>query len=143
MTQSVLLGYDKSALVEKNAAAEAYVTARPENVYITDVTALENIGAFTVYPNEKPVNLIDWGGTGMYSGWKEAQLAANGLSALAPEMFARENVYFITERGGDKLDLLMEYLRAHAGALGAVVCDVLPGDLAVYRFEFDPAGGDA
>lgn len=135
MTQSTLLRYDKNELVEQNAAAEAYVMAHPENIYLTDVTSIENLGAFTVYPGQKPINLIDWGGTGMHSGWKDAQLAANGVSEFSGALLLQQNVYFITARDSDKLVLLDAYLKAHAGAAGYTLCDTIAGALAVYRFD--------
>ena len=135
MTQATLLRYDKNELVEQTAAAEAYVMAHPENIYLTDVTSIENLGAFTVYPGQKPVNLIDWGGTGMHSGWKDAQLAANGVSEFSGALLLQQNVYFITARDSDKLALLDAYLKAHAGASGYALCDTIAGGLAVYRFD--------
>lgn len=136
MTAQTLLGYDKNGLVRQNAAAEAYAMAHPQNVYLTDVTSIENIGAFTVYPVKKPVNLVDWGGTGMHSGWKDSQLAQNGLVPFTGAMFQKENVYFMTAAQSDKLHLLDAYLRSHDSFCGySAVEDVPGGDgLVVYRF---------
>ncbi len=141
MTQKTLFDTDRTALVEQNAAAETYAMEHPDNIYLTDVTSLENIGAFTVYPEEKPVNLIDWGGTGMHSGWKEAQLAANGLASLSAGLFRQENVYFITAVDSDKLAMLDAYLTAHAGAVGYTCIEPVADGLAAYRFSFDGGEG--
>ena len=137
-TQVALFSYDKSQKVHENAAVEAYVLLHPENVYITDVTSVENIALFTTYPdaNARPVNLVDWGGTGMYAGWKTAQLAKNGIDALSADLFRRENVYFITATDNNKLPLLDAYLRTHAGSVGYTVTDTITGTLNVYRFAF-------
>ena len=139
-TQIALFSYDKSQRVAESAAVEEYVMAHPDNVYITDVTSVENLAAFTTYPDAKPTNLIDWGGTSMPSGWKTAQIAINGFTALSADMFARDNVYFITERDGDKLRLLNAYLEKHAGARGYVQTDEIAGAIVVYRFGFVPGG---
>lgn len=138
-TQIALFSYDKTRLTGESAAVEEYVIAHPENIYLTDVTSVENIALFTVYPDEnaRPVNLIDWGGTGMCSGWKTAQLAVNGLAALTPDIFLRDNVYFITATDNDKLPLLDAYLREHADGAGYVATDTITGTLNVYRFYFD------
>ncbi|MEG1755969.1 MAG: hypothetical protein RRZ24_02050 [Clostridia bacterium] len=138
MTQRALLAYDKSEQVEQNAAAEQYVIAHSENLYITDVTSLENIALFTVYPdeNERPVNLVDWGGTGMYSGWKQKQLQTNGLERLSGEIFRGDNVYFVTAASSDRLDILYAYLVKHMGATGYDRTDLITGDIGVYHFLF-------
>ena len=136
MSWDVLLGYDKSQLIENNAAVEAYAMAHPDNVYITDVTGVENINAFAVYPDKKPTNLVDWGGTGMHSGWKEAQLQANGLEDFTGRVFRREGVYFITMAEEGKLDALYRYLAVHEEATGYTVLEPIGEGLAVYRFTF-------
>ncbi len=141
MSQSVLLGYDNSELIAQNARVEAYVMAHPDNVYITDVTGIENIDAFATYPADKPVNLVDWGGTGMHSGWKEAQLRLNGVEDFTGEIFQREGVYFITPAEGEKLNMLNRYLTAHWGATGYTAHERITGELTVYRFDFDVAEG--
>ena len=135
-TGDVALRYDKSTVIAENSAAEAYCMAHPENVYLTDVTSLENLAAFTVYPAEKPTNLVDWGGTAMHSGWKERQLALNGVSDFTGTVFRRENVYFLTEAEGEKLDILYAYLAAHEGATGYACVDYVTETAAVYRFTF-------
>ena len=138
LSQTVLteLKYDKRDLEAESAAAEAYCISHPENVYLTDVTSIENIGAFTVYPEEKPVNLVDWGGTGMHSGWKEEQLALNGLLPFNGSVFQRENVLFLTEEDGDKLKIIYAYLARHWGATGYEIVGDVTGNLVAYRFLF-------
>ena len=135
------LTYDKTAVVAKNDAAERYAAAHKENVYITDVSSIENLSLYTVWGEDAPTNLVDWGGTSMHAGWKDAQLSQNGLLPFTGDVFRRENVYFLTERDGKYLDMLFAYLSAHAGASGYTLTDTVDGDIAVYRFEFIKEAG--
>ncbi len=135
-TAGVVNRYDQSAIIAENAAAERYVIAHPDNVYITDPYTINNLNAWTVYPHDKPTNLLDWGGTSMHSAWQRQQLAVNGLDQLSAELFTRENVYFLTVRDGEDLATLMAYLEQHAGAVGYEQTDAVTERIAVYRILF-------
>jgi hypothetical protein len=108
-----------------------------DDVYFYAPRYLTNVEAFKAYPNEKPTNLIDWGGTGMYSGWKTLQLEQNGIESFSADLFRQDNVYLIGTAGAGELQVLVDYLAGHAGASGLTRVDTIGTDYAVYRVAYD------
>lgn len=110
--------YQPAQQIADMRAAERYAMDHAENVYIIQPTFIYNNEAFKTYPNEKPVNIVDWGDTGIYSGWKTRQLEINGLDALTPDIFRRDNVYLMGTKDAEELQVLVDYLVRDAGAKG-------------------------
>jgi hypothetical protein len=128
--------YQPAQQIASMRAAERYAMDHAENVYIIQPTFIYNNEAFKTYPDEKPVNIVDWGDTGMYSGWKTRQLEVNGLSGLTPEIFRQENVYLMGTAGGGELTVLVDYLVADAGAKGIEQVDSFADGYAIYKVVY-------
>ena len=138
MTKTVLWfnSYQPEAQITNMRVAEGYAMEHPKNVYIVQPTFIYNSEAFKSYPDQKPVNIIDWGDTGMYSGWKTHQLEVNGLTALTPDIFTQENVYLMGTDGAKELQVLVDYLVKDAGAAGIERVDSFGEGYAVYKVVY-------
>lgn len=117
-------------------AAEAYAMEHEQNVYLYMPTFIYNNEAFKTYPAEKPLNMLDWGDTGMYSGWKTRQLEQNGIAPLTPGVFARDNVYLMGTLEGQELQVLFDYLMKDAGAKGFERIDAFGEGYAIYKVVY-------
>ena len=128
--------YKPQQQMQDMRTVEAYAMAHEENVYLYMPTFIYNNEAFKTYPNEKPTNMLDWGDTGMYSGWKTRQLEINGLTALTPDIFAKDNVYLMGTADGKELDVLFDYLKKDAGATGISQVDTIGTGYAVFKVAY-------
>ena len=127
-------------LLARSSAVTAYAQAHPENVYIRDVYAANNVDALSVYPDNPPTNLIDWGGCDMNTATREKQLAVNHLdSTWAKDLFRLGNVYYIGDANERWLPLMEEYMTAHCGATGYEVVESVYGSIVAVRFLFGGA----
>lgn len=133
-TARTVYSYDSAEALAAARGLADYAMAHPGNVYIRDVYAANNFDAVTVYPDEKPVNLMDWGGCDMYTSARAAQMAKNGLTGPYADVFLQDNVYYVCEKDGVYSAMLSDYMAARYGA-GATVCDELSGGLAVIKFS--------
>ena len=121
-------------------AVTAYAQAHPENVYIRDVYAANNVDAQSVYPNNPPTNLIDWGGCDMNTITREQQLKVNNLdSTWAKDLFRLDRVYYIGDETGQYLPMMVGYMKQHCGATGYEVVDTITGGVVAVRFLFEAA----
>ena len=138
MTKTVLWfdSYHPKQEIANMRTAEAYAMEHKDNVYIIQPTFIYNNEAFKTYPDQKPTNIIDWGDTGMYSGWKTRQLEINNLSALTPEIFQKEHVYLMGTSSAKELQVLVDYLIKHAGATGLKQVDTVGEGYAVYKVVY-------
>ena len=116
--------------------AEAYVMEHSENVYVVMPNFIFNNEAFKTYPDEKPTNLIDWGDTGMYSGWKTRQLERNGIDSFTPDVFRKGNVYLMGTYDGKELRVLLDYLVKDAGAKDYERVDTVGEGYAVFKVVY-------
>ncbi len=128
--------YDPSGLNANVRTVETYAMEHIENAYIYAPRSLKNYEAFKAYPDEKPTNLIDWGDTGMYSGWKTLQIEQNGIGSFSAEMFRQENVFLIGKADASDLQVLLRYLQKHDGASGLETIDTIGTEYAVYRVAY-------
>lgn len=128
--------YHPAQQIADMRTAERYAMDHRENVYIIQPTFIYNIEAFKTYPKEKPVNIVDWGDTGMYSGWKTHQLEVNGLRALTPDMFRQNNVYLMGTADAKELQILVDYLVRDAGAKGIEQTDSFGEEYAVFKVVY-------
>lgn len=112
-----------------------YAMAHPGNVYIRDVYAANNFDATTVYPDEKPTNLMDWGGCDMYTSARAAQMEKNGLASPYADVFLLDNVYYVCEKDGAYLPMLADYMAGAWGAGTYEIADELPGGVAIVKFS--------
>lgn len=126
-----LTARDASAEVAQIRTLKAYAAAHPENLYIRDTSASDDIDAFPA-AGILTVNLLDWGGTGMYTGAQQEQLRQNGLESLDMSAFAKENTYFVTTEGAGTTAIFETYLRENA--LGTLIpVDTLPNGVRIFR----------
>jgi len=124
-------------MLARSSAVTAYAQAHPDNVYIRDVYVANNVDALSVYRDNPPVNLIDWGGCDMNTVTRVQQLAVNGLSSTwAKDLFREENVYYIGDTDQTYLELLTEYMNSHCGANGYEIVDQITENIVVVQFVF-------
>lgn len=128
--------YDPAELNANVRTVEAYAMEHSDNAYIYAPRTLKNYEAFKTYPDEKPTNLIDWGDTGMYSGWKTLQIEQNGIESFSAEMFRQDNVFLIGKTDASDLQTLLGYLQKHDGASGLETLDTIGTDYAVFRVVY-------
>jgi hypothetical protein len=125
-------------MLSRAQAVVSYVQEHPDNVYIRDVYAANNVDALSVYPDNPPVNLIDWGGCDMNTVTRERQLEANGLaSTFAKDLFRLDNVYYVGDTEGTCLPLFTEYMQTHCGATGYEIADTIVDNVVAVRFTFE------
>ena len=123
-------------LLRDSSAVMAYVLAHPENIYVRDTAVVSDIDAFTVYPENKPVNLLSWGGCEMRSAEAEKQLIVNGVAARDAELFRQENVYAILRADSTEEAVLLAYLKSARGATGLTRTDDITDEIGVYRVTY-------
>ncbi len=127
-------------MLARSQAVVAYAQEHPENVYIRDVYVANNVDALSVYPDNPPTNLIDWGGCDMNTVTREQQLAVNGLkSTFAKDIFPLKNVYYIGDTQDIYLPLFEEYMQTHCGASGYAVVDTIIDGIVAVQFTFEGA----
>lgn len=127
-------------MLARSQAVVAYAEEHPENVYIRDVYAANNVDALSVYPNDPPTNLIDWGGCDMNTITRQKQLEVNGLSStFAIDLFPLDNVYYIGDTQDRYLPMFAEYMQAHCGASGYEVSDTIIDGIVAVHFTFEGA----
>lgn len=130
----VTVSYDSAALLAKSRALMQYVLARPGGVFIRDTHVANNVDAVTTYPEQKPTNLLDWGGTTAYTGAKALQIARLGLGAFTADVFLRDGVYFVTEPDSRDQKAFSAYLASVYGEGARLeLVDAVTDGVAVYR----------
>ncbi len=125
------LGQETLSREARSAAINAYAYEHPDSVILTDMTVTGAGAPFETAP--RPVNRFFWGGWYYATpAWKE-QLAANGISALTPEMLYSDRILFLSAPENDLADLLA-YLTERFGETHPLRVDEREG-FSVYRFE--------
>ncbi len=130
-----VVSYDSVDTLATTRAVADYAIAHPGNVYIRDVYAANNFDALTVYPEQKPTNLIDWGGCDTKTRAREAQWRRNGYAA-APDAsaFLDGNVRYICNPYDRFLPLLYAYMQGNYGVTAYAITDWIADDVAVVQF---------
>ena len=124
-----------------------YAIEHSGNVYIKKAGVSSSINPANLYPDEKPTNLLGWGGAEFNSRSNKLRLQRNGLTELTGEVFRRDNAFFISNddlRGAagelpvnNDLTVFYLWLQEGYGASGIVQEeDICPG-VFVYRFVFE------
>ncbi len=133
-----VMSYESDDMLDSARAVVDYALDHPENVYVRDVYAANNVDALSVYPDAKPTNLIDWGGCDMNTAAREAQLAVNGLDGtFADDLFRRGNVYYIGDRNGSYVGMFTDYMMEDCGATGYEIISTIVDDIVVIQFTFE------
>jgi hypothetical protein len=133
-----VMSYESDGMLLSSRAVVQYALDHPENVYVRDVYAANNVDALSVYPDEKPTNLMDWGGCDMNTAAREAQLAVNGLSsAYAADLFRRDNVYYIGDLNDGYAEVFFTYMTEDCGATGYEAVSTIIDNIVVVRFVFE------
>jgi len=128
--------FEPQRQMQQMRTAERYAMDHPKNVYICMPTFIFNSEAFKTYPKEKPTNLLDWGDTGIFSGWKTRQLELNGIEPLTPDVFRNENVYLMGTFEGKELQVLFDYLERDANATGHERVDSFGDGYAIFKVVY-------
>ena len=132
-----LVLFDPSARLARIDTMYAYVLAHPDTVYIRDFSTIDDTDAFRTFPAEKPTNLLDWGGHGMYTGALRRQLALNGLPALNQDALLMDHVRVLTTKGSAQEKYILRYAEEtlHADTIECV--DTFGDGFIIYRFGKD------
>ncbi len=124
---------ETAAFTAQNEALDAYVSARPDGVFVTAVSLTHPGDPFARGGGEAPVNRFFWGGWYRYTPMFDAQLAANGLSELTAAQFYDARVYYVS--ASDELPrLLLDYLTSEYGQTRMEAVDATGDGFTVYRF---------
>lgn len=111
---------------------ENYAIQHQENLYIYDNSLAVVGNPFTTHPDQKPYNLIFWGGSGMYSPLHYDQLHANGMESLYPDDFFEKNIFFI---GTSEPNVsLTEYMNDRFDGCDCGITDQQDGFI-IYQFK--------
>ena len=91
---------------------ENYALEHSDNVYVFDQFGAQNYGVFTNYPDPKkrPVNLVPWGSSYVFTPTYYKQLEYLGKDTLLTENLFDEDVYYVTSYDSAYKDLLSNML---------------------------------
>lgn len=134
-----LLSYNAStpALLEGSQKLMDYAISNADTIFIRDTHVCNNIDAWTVYPEARPTNLLDWGGTGVLTGARGRQLDLLGIEDYTADIFLRENVRLVTAPGSRDEKNFSAYIASRfPGARLEKTAEILPG-VEVYRVVVD------
>lgn len=124
---------ETAAFTAQNEALDAYVTARPDDVFVTDVSLTHPGDPFASGNGIGPINRFFWGGWYRYTPMYDAQLAANGLTELTAAQFYDARVHYVS--ASDELpQLLLDYLTAEYGQTRMEAVDATGDGFTVYQF---------
>lgn len=129
-----VVSYESAELLADAHTLTDYALAHPENVYIREVYAANNVDALTVYPAQKPTNLMDWGGCDTLTAARRDQLAINGLTGFDADVFLQDNVYFVTTAEGPYLELLSQLMADRWQAASYQIVDTLDNGCIIVSF---------
>lgn len=122
--------YESGIFTKKQV--ESYVIQNLDNVYIFDITLALSGDPFQVYTEEKPYNLIFYGGGRYYSPLYYMQLNKNGYKTIYAEDFFDENIYFIG--ASEPYVPLVEYMQKRFPKCSCKVTEQGEGFI-VYKFS--------
>lgn len=129
----ITLRYDSTELLKESQSLFAYVLEHPDTIFIRDTHVANNVDALTVYPDQKPVNLLDWGGTSAYTGAKQLQLERFDLLPFTAEVFFREDVRLITSPDSRDYKSFVSYLESRYPGADLRLETMITEQAAVYR----------
>ena len=91
---------------------ENYALEHSDHVYVFDQFGAQNYGVFTNYPDPKkrPVNLVPWGSSYVFTPTYYKQLEYLGKDKLLTENLFDEDVYYVTSYDSNYKDLLSNML---------------------------------
>ncbi len=109
---------------------DRYAMSNPDNLYIYDSDLANPVGIFTTYVDEKPTNLMQWGGWqyNMPTYWK--QLEKNGFETMEIKYFFDKRVYFCSR---NDMEVLQAYVKARVPKASLELVDNVDG-VNIYQF---------
>ena len=110
---------------------ERYVLDNDEYFFINDSSLTMTGDPFVVYPDKKPTNYTFWGGTYLKSPLYYKQIKMYGFEELSRDVFLREDVRFVSQRGIS--EVLLNYMKEEYPNCTAEITDQ-HDDFCVYRF---------
>lgn len=140
-TVGVLNRNDPMPELRVSRQVKSYVIEHDHEVYVRAVNIGNDVDPYLVYrgADGRPVNLFDWGGTGMHSGYLQKQLQVNDLPAFTPDIFRQDDVFFIASVENDMAKLFETYMVENQGAAGLKEVDRITSTIVVYRVEYPEA----
>lgn len=127
----------------KEKALNEYVISNKDAVFICRARFIRRISPHTLYPNDKPSNLISWEAMPDKNGSSRAWLKQNNLDELSLQLFEHDNVNFLYSKNLSKgkevgeqeiFEALLTYLKKHYDVIGFVKVDSIEGVGNVYHF---------
>ena len=125
---------------------EEYAGSHPGDVFISTTGFYNSISPRKIEAQNRPTNVIPWGGSSYHSESYHRRLRLNGLETLSGEALKRENVYFacnvnlLTLSPSVASDTVVryfyDYLQEKFGAKGFVLADRVGEKSYIYRFVF-------
>lgn len=135
----------KKATTAKSTQIEKYAIVNSDKVFIIPSGLYNNINPDALYPDEKPSNIISYGGSSYNAKSYRTALHNNGIDTLSGETFKRIDVYFICFGGyspNSTLELFYQFLENGYGAIGFVQEDEILNSVYSYRFVFEENAND-
>lgn len=112
-----------------------YVMQHPDETFIRDAGTAADLDVFSSYPGTGPINLISWGGCGMYSDAYYQQLRLNGIRGIHSEILFEDSVYFLTKEDSRAKEILDAYLKTIQPAGELVLRERFGSGYAVYAIK--------
>ena len=111
-----------------------YITSNPNKIYVYDMAINNNYHAFLTYPDNKPYNMLFYGGSTIYSELWYLQLQVNGLeNDVYSDLFLKDNVYYIS----NECDTIYQYLSNIYGNVNCEIIENLNPEIQVYKFSLN------
>ena len=130
-----VISYRAEEMLDRSNAVADYVLDHPDSLYIRDVYTGIDWNALRVYPDQKPVNLMDWGDCDTGTRARLDQWKANGFDApREADVFLEPGVYYLCTEGEPYLDRMNEYMIRTWNASGYRIEDRIRDDILVVRF---------
>lgn len=134
-------------MTRKEETLNGFAMINSEKKYIRDLAVVNNISPKTLYPNDKPTNVISYGGSTFYSdSWKK-RLSLNNLKKLDYSVFYDVDVYYVTtfdvenesnkNNKNNSLYYMFHLIYKHDDEVSIRVVDRLFHNMIVYKFVFN------
>ena len=131
----------------QNRMLNDYAIAHGNTVFIKQSGVSMNTTPWNIYPSEKPINIIGWGGSEFNSYIHRTKLKANGISKLTCEIFRQGNIRYISSESLESAEgwidpnsVFVKFYKLmchHYGAVGIIQEDSICDQASVYRFVYE------
>ena len=120
-----------SQLESIKADLDSLAITNPENIYVNSTHAIGIANPFTVFTDQKPINVIFWGGVRYLSPLWNEHLRVLGRESLVLDDFWEDNIYLVT-RHHFEMELLLSYFRISNPDSYFRLIEELPSGISVF-----------